>query len=151
MMGVGIALACRTNLWNIGAEGQYTMGSIFGGGFALAFPDLPAIVLFPGMLIAAMIGGLFWAGIVVVLKTRINTREILTSLMLTYVAQLPRATRYRHLLPCPRISDGKAKKGAIIYNIGLTGHEQIGLRPAPLRVIEIERVAHASSHIVIGA
>jgi ABC-type uncharacterized transport system permease subunit len=88
MMGVGIALACRANVWNIGAEGQYTMGAIFGGGFALAFPDLPAIVLFPGMLIAAIIGGLFWAGIVVVLKIRFNTSEILTSLMLTYVAQL---------------------------------------------------------------
>jgi simple sugar transport system permease protein len=64
------------------------MGAIFGGGFALAFPDLPAALLFPGMLIAAILGGLFWAGIVVVLKIRFNTSEILTSLMLTYVAQL---------------------------------------------------------------
>ena len=40
-MGAGLALCYRASVWNIGAEGQFTVGAIFAGGFALAFPDLP--------------------------------------------------------------------------------------------------------------
>jgi len=87
-IGVGIALACRANIWNIGAEGQFTMGAIFGGGLALAFPNAPALALFPSMIVAGALGGSLWAAIVALLKTRFNANEILTSLMLNYVAQL---------------------------------------------------------------
>lgn len=88
LIGIGIALACRANIWNIGAEGQYTLGAICGGGIALAYPDLPAALLFPAMLLAGIAGGMAWAAIVALLRTRFNANEILTSLMLTYVAQL---------------------------------------------------------------
>src|SRR6202012_1179570 len=88
LIGTGIALACRANLWNIGAEGQFTMGAIFGGGLALASPDLPAIVLIPLMIVFAIVGGMAWAAIVAFLKTHFSANEILTSLMLNYVAQL---------------------------------------------------------------
>lgn len=87
-IGVGIAIAARANVWNIGAEGQYIMGAIFGGGLALAVPNMPAILLFPAMLIAGVLGGALYAGIVAILRVQFNASEILTSLMLNYVAQL---------------------------------------------------------------
>ncbi len=87
-IGVGIALAARANVWNIGAEGQFTMGAICGGGLALALPDLPAIVLYPAMLVAGVAGGMIYGGLVGFLRVRFNASEILTSLMLNYVAQL---------------------------------------------------------------
>lgn len=88
MIGVGIAIACRANVWNIGAEGQYTLGAIAGGGVGLAFPEAPAILLFPTMMLAGCLGGMAWAAIPAWLRTRFNANEILTSLMLTYVARL---------------------------------------------------------------
>lgn len=88
MIGVGISLATRANVWNIGAEGQFTLGAIFGGGIGLAFPNVPFLLLFPTMLIFGVLGGMVWGGIVALLKTQFNANEILTSLMLTYVAQL---------------------------------------------------------------
>jgi simple sugar transport system permease protein len=88
MIGVGIALAARANVWNIGAEGQYILGAIFGGGLALAKPDWPALALFPLMMLAGVIGGMLYAAIVAVLRVTFNANEILTSLMLNYVAQL---------------------------------------------------------------
>jgi ABC-type uncharacterized transport system permease subunit len=87
LIGVGIALASRANIWNIGAEGQYILGAICGGGLALAMPDLPAFILFPAMLVAGLIGGMAYAGIVALLRVQFNANEILTSLMLNYVAQ----------------------------------------------------------------
>jgi simple sugar transport system permease protein len=87
MIGVGIALAVRANVWNIGAEGQYMIGAILGGWVGLSFPDAPAIVLFPAMMVMGVVGGMAWAGIVAFLRVRYNANEILTSLMLTYVAQ----------------------------------------------------------------
>ncbi|MEN6543870.1 ABC transporter permease [Parvibaculum sp.] len=88
LMGVGISLAYRANVWDIGAEGEFTIGALFGGGVGLAFPDLPFDLLFPAMLISGVIGGMLWALIVALLRTRFNANEILTSLMLTYIAQL---------------------------------------------------------------
>ena len=88
LMGVGLSLGFRANVWNIGAEGQFTMGAIFGGGLALAFYDSESMLLLPGMILAGAIGGMAWAAIPALLKTRFNANEILTSLMLTYVAQL---------------------------------------------------------------
>lgn len=87
LIGVGIALASRANIWNIGAEGQYTLGAIFAGGLALAYPDLPAYILFPLMIVASVAGGMFYGGIVALLRVSFNANEILTSLMLNYVAQ----------------------------------------------------------------
>ena len=87
LIGVGLALACRAGIWNIGAEGQYTLGAICGGGIALHWPDAPAALLFPAMALAALAGGGAYAGLVALLRIRFNANEILTSLMLNYVAQ----------------------------------------------------------------
>src|ERR1700757_4924425 len=52
MMGVGLSLAYRANVWNIGTDGQFTLGGICGGGLALAFPETPAWMIFPAMVMA---------------------------------------------------------------------------------------------------
>ena len=88
IIAVGIALAVRANVWNIGAEGQYIVGAILGGGVALGWPEAPAVLLFPAMMLAGACGGMAWGGVVALLRTRCNANEILTSLMLTYVAEL---------------------------------------------------------------
>jgi ABC-type uncharacterized transport system permease subunit len=87
-IGIGLSLCYRANVWNIGAEGQFTLGAIGGGGMALAFPNAPFWLLYPSVLAAGILGGMAWAAIVALLKTRFNANEILTSLMLTYVGQL---------------------------------------------------------------
>jgi simple sugar transport system permease protein len=87
MMGTGLSLAYRANVWNIGAEGQFTLGAICAGGLALALPNAPAWVIFPAMLIAGTAGGMAGGGLVAWLRLRFNANEILTSLMLTYIIQ----------------------------------------------------------------
>ncbi len=88
LIGVGLSFCFKANVWNIGAEGQLTIGALAGGGLALAFYDVDTVLLLPAMLVAGILGGMAWAAIPALLKTRFNTNEILTSLMLTYVALL---------------------------------------------------------------
>lgn len=85
----GLALGFRANVWNIGAEGQLTMGAIVGGGMALWLHDVTsAWLLLPLILLAGTLGGMAWGAIPAFLRTRFNTNEILVSLMLVYVANL---------------------------------------------------------------
>jgi len=88
LIAVGLAVGFRANVWNIGAEGQLTLGAIFGGGVALALHGVDASWLLPAMFAAGAVGGMLWAGIPALLRTRFNTNEILVSLMLVYVAGL---------------------------------------------------------------
>jgi simple sugar transport system permease protein len=88
LCATGLAIGFRGNVWNIGAEGQLIMGAIAGGGLAIAFPETEAAWLLPLMVVAGAAGGSAWAAIPAFLKTRFNANEILTSLMLTYVAAL---------------------------------------------------------------
>ncbi len=87
MMGVGLSLAYKANVWNIGTDGQFTIGAICGGGVALALPDAPALVVFPLVLLAGMIGGALNGGLVAWLRIKFNANEILTSLMFAYISQ----------------------------------------------------------------
>ena len=88
LIALGLSLGFKANVWNIGAEGQLTLGAIFGGGLALSFFDVDTPLLLPAMLFLGILGGMFWAAIPAFLKIRYNTNEILTSLMLTYVGLL---------------------------------------------------------------
>jgi len=88
LIGVGLAVGFRAGVWNIGAEGQFTMGAITGGAVALALYQVEGFWVLPLMCIAGAAGGMAWAAIPAFLKTRFNTNEILTSLMLVYVAIL---------------------------------------------------------------
>ena len=87
LIAVGLALGFRAGIWNIGAEGQYIMGAIFGAAVGLAAYPTESRLIFPLMIVAGAFGGWLWAMIPAILKTRFNTNEILVSLMLVYVAQ----------------------------------------------------------------
>lgn len=87
LIAIGLSLGFKAGIWNIGAEGQYIMGALFGAGVGLAFYPTEAWYIFPLMVIAGGFGGWFWAMIPAYLKTRFGTNEILVSLMLVYVAE----------------------------------------------------------------
>jgi len=87
LIATGLALGFRAGIWNIGAEGQYIMGAIIGGGVGLAFYPMETRWIFPLVIIAGAFGGMIWALIPAFLKTRFGTSEILVSLMLVYVAE----------------------------------------------------------------
>ncbi len=88
LCAVGVSVGFRANVWNIGAEGQLLVGSLAAGAVALHFPNSTSSLLLPAMVVAGALGGMAWAAIPSWLRTRFNANEILTSLMLVYVAQL---------------------------------------------------------------
>lgn len=88
LCAIGLSVGFRANVWNIGAEGQLTMGAIVGGGVFIYLHDVDSVLLLPAMILMGAIGGALWAAIPAFLKTRFNANEILTSLMLVYVAIL---------------------------------------------------------------
>ncbi|MBN8777551.1 ABC transporter permease [Thiomonas arsenitoxydans] len=87
LIGLGLAACYRSNVWNIGAEGQYILGAIFGGGVALLAGDHTSHVIVLPILLAGILGGMVWAALVAALRDWFNANEILVSLMLVYVAQ----------------------------------------------------------------
>jgi len=88
LCAMGLALGFRANIWNIGAEGQLTVGAICGGGIALFWSSHLGLLAVPVILLAGIAGGAAWAAIPALLRTRFHTSEILVSLMLVYIAQL---------------------------------------------------------------
>ncbi len=88
LIAVTLSVGFRAGIWNIGAEGQLTLGGICGGAVALLFYEVESVWVIPLMVLAGIAGGMFWAAIPAFLRTRFNANEILTSLMLTYVAGL---------------------------------------------------------------
>ena len=86
LIALGLAVCYRSNVWNIGAEGQYLLGAIAASGVALMAEKGGSSWIVVPILLAGILGGMFWAGIAAFLKDRFNTNEILVSLMLVYVA-----------------------------------------------------------------
>jgi len=86
LVGVGICIAFRANVFNIGGEGQIAMGGLAGTATALALPNLPTVVLIPLTLIASAVGGGLWGAIPGVFKAYFNVNEILSTIMLNLVA-----------------------------------------------------------------
>jgi general nucleoside transport system permease protein len=87
LSGLGVAIAFRASFWNIGAEGQIFMGAIFAFGMASIVGDLPSILAILLVLIAGFVGGGLWGIIPALLKLRFSTNEIVTTLMMNYIAQ----------------------------------------------------------------
>ncbi|MEM8630952.1 MAG: ABC transporter permease [Pseudomonadota bacterium] len=87
LIAIGLSLGFRAGIWNIGAEGQYIMGAIVGGGVGLAMFPSDGWYVYPAMVIAGGLGGWAWAMIPAILRTRFRTNEILVSLLLVYVAE----------------------------------------------------------------
>ena len=88
LIALGLAVCFRSNVWNIGAEGQFVMGAIGAGGVALLAGPETGVWIMPVVLLAGVLGGMVWAGLVALLRDRFNANEILVSLMLVYVATL---------------------------------------------------------------
>ncbi len=88
LIGAGLAVSYLANVWNIGAEGQLTAGAVLGGLVPVFFPQWQSPLTLVAMLMLGVLGGMAWASLPALLKNRFNANEILTSLMLVYVAQL---------------------------------------------------------------
>jgi len=86
LVGLGLTVAFRARVWNIGGEGQFFMGALFGAVIALLFPGLPRPVLLLTMLMAGAIGGMMWALVAGYMKIKWNVNIIISTLMLNYIA-----------------------------------------------------------------
>ena len=95
LCALGLLVCYRANVWNIGAEGQLIVGALAGGVVALqASPEASQLYMI-WVILAAMVGGALYAGIVAWLKDKCNANEILVSLMLVYICLL-------YISPSPR-------------------------------------------------
>lgn len=85
---LGVTLTFIAGLWNIGAEGQLTVGALAASWLALSHGDLPALVLLPGMVVLGLVGGALWALVPAVPRAYIGMNEVISTLLLNYVALL---------------------------------------------------------------
>jgi ABC-type uncharacterized transport system permease subunit len=88
IIALGLAVCFRSNIWNIGAEGQYVIGGIAASYVALMADKSTGPWIIVAIIAAGIVGGMVWASIVALLRDRFNASEILVSLMLVYVATL---------------------------------------------------------------
>jgi len=87
LIGLGLSLCFRSNVWNIGAEGQFILGTIGATGVALRASDSSSSFVIVPVLLAGAAAGMLWAAVTAILRDRFNANEILVSLMLVYVAE----------------------------------------------------------------
>lgn len=140
MVALGLAVCFRSNVWNIGAEGQYILGAIFAAGVALlADVNSSRWIVLP-ILMAGMLGGVLWAGLTALLRDRFNANEILVSLMLVYVAvqllsymvggpwkdpmgfNFPQTKNFDAVTRIPRLFDGsRVSIGVLMALAGVAG------------------------------
>jgi simple sugar transport system permease protein len=137
MIGVALSIGFRAQVWNIGAEGQLISGAIAGSAMALVLYEVNAWYVLPLMIIAGVSGGMLWAALPAFLRTRFNVNEILTSLMLTYVAVLlvswlvagpmrdpdgfnfPESRLFHDAALLPRLIDGTRLHAGILVALGV--------------------------------
>jgi len=86
LIALGLAVCFRSNVWNIGAEGQYIIGAVCASGVALLAEKDTGSWIVVAVILAGVLGGMVWAGITALLRDRFNANEILVSLMMVYVA-----------------------------------------------------------------
>jgi simple sugar transport system permease protein len=86
LIALGLAVCFRSNVWNIGAEGQYVLGAVAASGVAILADKNTGSWIVVALILAGILGGMLWAGITAWLRDRFNANEILVSLMLVYVA-----------------------------------------------------------------
>ena len=140
LIALGLAVCFRSNVWNIGAEGQFVLGALAGGWVAMqAGPDSSRWIVVP-ILLAGVLGGMVWSGIVALLRDRFNASEILVSLMLVYVAEqvlgylvygpwkdpngynFPQTINFLAVTKMPKLMDGlRANIGVFIALVAVGG------------------------------
>ncbi len=140
IIALGLAVCFRSNVWNIGAEGQFVIGAIAAGGVALLADKTTGPWIIPAILLAGVMGGMVWAGITALLRDRFNANEILVSLMLVYVADMvlnylvfgpwkdpngynfPQTKTFEMVTQIPRLMQGsRVNIGIILALLGVAG------------------------------
>ena len=140
IIALGLAVCFRSNVWNIGAEGQFVMGAIAAGGVALLAEKTTGPWIVPALLLAGLAGGMVWAGITALLRDRFNANEILVSLMLVYVADMalnylvfgpwkdpngynfPQTKTFEAVTQIPRLIQGsRVNIGIVLALLGVAG------------------------------
>jgi ABC-type uncharacterized transport system permease subunit len=86
IIALGLSIGNRANVWNIGAEGQYIIGALCAAGIGVAVGGAGGALVITAMILGGIVGGTAWAAVPAFLRTRFSVNEILSSLMLTYVA-----------------------------------------------------------------
>ncbi len=139
LIAVGLIFCFVANVWNIGAEGQFTVGAITGALLPILLPDWQLPIVLPLMLVLGALGGALYAAIPALLRTRFGVSEILSSLMLVYVAQLyldwlvrgplrdpdgfnfPQSRLFHDSATLPTLFDGRMHIGVIIVGLVVIG------------------------------
>ncbi len=138
LIALGLAVCFRSNVWNIGAEGQYIIGAVCASGVALMAEKDSGSWIVVAVILAGMLGGMFWAGITALLRDRFNANEILVSLMLVYVAvqvlgllvygpwkdplgyNFPQTKNFDAVTRIPRLMDGsRMTMGVLLALVGV--------------------------------
>ena len=86
LIALGLSVCFKSNIWNIGAEGQFVMGAVFAAGVALVAQADSHSGYWLWVVLAGILGGMLWAGITAFLRDTFHANEILVSLMLVYVS-----------------------------------------------------------------
>jgi simple sugar transport system permease protein len=137
IIALGLAVCFRSNVWNIGAEGQFVIGAVTASGVALMADSQTGSWIIAAVLVAGVAGGMFWAAITAWLRDRFNANEILVSLMLVYVAiqllnflvygpwkdpqgyNFPQTKTFEAVTQMPRLMDGsRITIGLILALVG---------------------------------
>jgi general nucleoside transport system permease protein len=140
IIALGLAVCFRSNVWNIGAEGQFVMGAVFAGGVALLADKDTGRWIVVAVMLAGVLGGMVWAGITALLRDKFNANEILVSLMLVYVADMvlsymvfgpwkdpqgynfPQSKTFEAVTKIPKITDGSRMTiGLLLGLVGAAG------------------------------
>ncbi len=86
LCATGLTLCFRAKVWNIGAEGQFVFGALIAGAVSLQLADHQGFWVLPAVIASGILAGMAWAGIAALLLTRFRAHEILTTIMLNYIA-----------------------------------------------------------------
>jgi simple sugar transport system permease protein len=140
IIALGLAVCYRSNVWNIGAEGQFVIGAVAAGGVAMLADKETGRWIVVAVVLAGVAGGMFWASITAWLKDKFHANEILVSLMLVYVADMvlgylvygpwkdpagynfPQTKTFEAVTQIPRLMTGsRVSVGLILALIGVAG------------------------------
>ncbi len=140
IIALGLSVCFRSNVWNIGAEGQFVMGAVAAGGAALLAEKDTGPWIIPAILLAGVLGGMVWGGVTALLRDRFNASEILVSLMLVYVADMvlsylvfgpwkdpngynfPQTKTFEAVTQIPRLMQGsRVNVGIVLAALGVLG------------------------------
>jgi general nucleoside transport system permease protein len=138
VIALGLAVCYRSNVWNIGAEGQFVIGAVAAGGVALLADKETGRWIVLAVILAGVAGGMLWAAITAWLKDKFHANEILVSLMLVYVADMvlgylvygpwkdpagynfPQTKTFEAVTQIPRLMSGsRMSVGLIIAMVGV--------------------------------